>query len=100
MSLFVDSSSLPLPPTRLLNLDVVFKARRCLSFCSRLKFLTFSSLFSLLSAGQEVERLSLELVGCRRHLEAAQKDGSQWQAEVLSLAEQLANAQRQLHLTR
>ncbi|XP_024916303.1 serologically defined colon cancer antigen 8 homolog isoform X4 [Cynoglossus semilaevis] len=51
-------------------------------------------------AAQEVERLSLELVGCRRHLEAAQKDGSQWQAEVLSLAEQLANAQRQLHLTR
>lgn len=53
-----------------------------------------------LSAGQEVERLSSELVGCRQHLEAVQKDGSQWQAEALSLAEQLANAQRQLHLTR
>ncbi|XP_060896060.1 serologically defined colon cancer antigen 8 homolog isoform X1 [Labrus mixtus] len=51
-------------------------------------------------AAQEVERLSSELVGCQRHLEAVQKDGSQWQAEVLSLAEQLANAQRQLHLTR
>ncbi|XP_028324993.1 serologically defined colon cancer antigen 8 homolog [Gouania willdenowi] len=49
---------------------------------------------------QEVERLSSELVGCRQHLEMVQKDGSQWQAEVLSLAEQLANAQRQLHLTR
>ncbi|XP_026165209.1 serologically defined colon cancer antigen 8 homolog isoform X1 [Mastacembelus armatus] len=50
-------------------------------------------------ATQEVERLSSELVGCRQHLEAVQKDGSQWQAEALSLAEQLANAQRQLHLT-
>ncbi|XP_037541874.1 serologically defined colon cancer antigen 8 homolog [Nematolebias whitei] len=51
-------------------------------------------------AAQEVERLSSELVGCQQHLEAVQKDGSQWQAEALSLAEQLANAQRQLHLTR
>ncbi|XP_035519379.1 serologically defined colon cancer antigen 8 homolog [Morone saxatilis] len=51
-------------------------------------------------AAQEVERLSSELVGCRQRLEAVQKDGSQWQAEALSLAEQLANAQRQLHLTR
>ncbi|XP_042358170.1 serologically defined colon cancer antigen 8 homolog [Plectropomus leopardus] len=51
-------------------------------------------------AAQEVERLSSELVGCRQHLEAVQKDGGQWQAEALSLAEQLANAQRQLHLTR
>ncbi|XP_054874344.1 serologically defined colon cancer antigen 8 homolog isoform X5 [Amphiprion ocellaris] len=51
-------------------------------------------------AAQEVERLSSELVGCRQHLEAVQKDGSQWQAEALSLAEQLANAQCQLHLTR
>ncbi|XP_058507240.1 serologically defined colon cancer antigen 8 homolog isoform X3 [Solea solea] len=51
-------------------------------------------------AAQEVERLSSELVGCQQHLEAVQKDGSQWQAEVLSLAEQLANDQRQLHLTR
>ncbi|XP_029305320.1 serologically defined colon cancer antigen 8 homolog isoform X2 [Cottoperca gobio] len=51
-------------------------------------------------AAQEVEKLSSELVGCRQHLEAVQKDGSQWQAEALSLAEQLANAQRQLHLTR
>ncbi|XP_075906954.1 serologically defined colon cancer antigen 8 homolog isoform X1 [Nelusetta ayraudi] len=50
-------------------------------------------------AAQEVERLSSELVGCRQRLEAVQKDGSQWQAEALSLAEQLANAQRQLHLT-
>ncbi|KAM6922418.1 serologically defined colon cancer antigen 8 homolog [Lycodopsis pacificus] len=51
-------------------------------------------------AAQEVERLSSELVGCRQHLEVVQKDESQWQAEALSLAEQLANAQRQLHLTR
>ncbi|KAM9804118.1 serologically defined colon cancer antigen 8 homolog [Neosynchiropus ocellatus] len=51
-------------------------------------------------AAQEVERLNLELVGCRQHLEAVQTDGSQWQSEALSLAEQLANAQRQLHLTR
>ncbi|XP_056147266.1 serologically defined colon cancer antigen 8 homolog [Lampris incognitus] len=51
-------------------------------------------------AEQEVERLNSELVGCRQRLEAVQKDGSQWQAEALSLAEQLANAQRQLHLTR
>ncbi|XP_054655301.1 serologically defined colon cancer antigen 8 homolog isoform X4 [Dunckerocampus dactyliophorus] len=51
-------------------------------------------------ATQEVEKLSSELVGCRQRLEAVQKDGSQWQAEALSLAEQLANAQRQLHLTR
>uniref|UniRef100_A0A3Q4AZ44 Serologically defined colon cancer antigen 8 n=1 Tax=Mola mola TaxID=94237 RepID=A0A3Q4AZ44_MOLML len=50
-------------------------------------------------AAQEVERLNSELVGCRQHLKAVQKDGSQWQAEALSLAEQLANAQRQLHLT-
>ncbi|KAM4607035.1 serologically defined colon cancer antigen 8 homolog [Polymixia lowei] len=51
-------------------------------------------------SAQEVERLSSELVGCRQRLEAVQKDESQWQAEALSLAEQLANAQRQLHLTR
>ncbi|XP_068184238.1 serologically defined colon cancer antigen 8 homolog [Antennarius striatus] len=51
-------------------------------------------------AAQEIEKLSSELVGCQRRLEAVQKDGSQWQAEALSLAEQLANAQRQLHLTR
>ncbi|XP_078788578.1 serologically defined colon cancer antigen 8 homolog isoform X2 [Oryzias latipes] len=51
-------------------------------------------------AALEVERLNSELVGCRQHLEVVQKDGGQWQAEALSLAEQLANAQRQLHLTR
>ncbi|XP_068597804.1 serologically defined colon cancer antigen 8 homolog [Brachionichthys hirsutus] len=51
-------------------------------------------------AALEVEKLSSELVGRQQHLEAVQKDGSQWQAEALSLAEQLANAQRQLHLTR
>ncbi|XP_061545677.1 serologically defined colon cancer antigen 8 homolog isoform X1 [Phycodurus eques] len=49
---------------------------------------------------QEVEKLSSELVGCRQRLEAVQRDGGQWQAEALSLAEQLASAQRQLHLTR
>ncbi|KAM9365689.1 serologically defined colon cancer antigen 8 homolog [Pholidichthys leucotaenia] len=51
-------------------------------------------------AAQEVDRLSSEVVGCRQHLEAVQRDLSQWQAKALSLAEQLANAQRQLHLTR
>ncbi|CAL8298258.1 unnamed protein product [Merluccius merluccius] len=51
-------------------------------------------------ASQEVEKLSSVLVGCQHRLEAVQKDGSQWQTEALSLAEQLANAQRQLHLTR
>ncbi|KAJ3609982.1 hypothetical protein NHX12_022076, partial [Muraenolepis orangiensis] len=50
-------------------------------------------------ASQEVEKLSSVLVGCQHRLEAVQKDGSQWQTEALSLAEQLANAQRQLHLT-
>uniref|UniRef100_A0A3Q3WMU2 Uncharacterized protein n=1 Tax=Mola mola TaxID=94237 RepID=A0A3Q3WMU2_MOLML len=67
-------------------------------FCIYL--LTSSSLSLSISVGQEVERLNSELVGCRQHLKAVQKDGSQWQAEALSLAEQLANAQRQLHLTR
>ncbi|XP_056465297.1 serologically defined colon cancer antigen 8 homolog isoform X1 [Gadus chalcogrammus] len=51
-------------------------------------------------SSQEVEKLSSVLVGCQHRLEAVQKDGSQWQTEALSLAEQLANAQRQLHLTR
>ncbi|XP_077352476.1 serologically defined colon cancer antigen 8 homolog [Festucalex cinctus] len=49
---------------------------------------------------QEVEKLSSDLVGCRQRLEAVQRDGGQWQAESLSLAQQLASAQRQLHLTR
>ncbi|XP_051936583.1 serologically defined colon cancer antigen 8 homolog isoform X3 [Hippocampus zosterae] len=52
------------------------------------------------SSTQEVEKLSSELVGCRQRLEAVQRDGGQWRAEALSLAEQLASAQRQLHLTR
>ncbi|KAG7272896.1 hypothetical protein CRUP_009398 [Coryphaenoides rupestris] len=51
-------------------------------------------------AAQEVEKLSSVLVGCQHRLEAVQKDGSQWQSEALSLAEQLASTQRQLHLTR
>ncbi|XP_032408448.1 serologically defined colon cancer antigen 8 homolog [Xiphophorus hellerii] len=51
-------------------------------------------------AAQEVESLSSELVCCRQRLEAAQRVGSQWQSKALSLEEQLANAQRQLHLTR
>ncbi|XP_077470341.1 serologically defined colon cancer antigen 8 homolog isoform X2 [Stigmatopora argus] len=49
---------------------------------------------------REVEKLSSELVGCRQRLEAVQRDGGQWQAEALSLAEQLAEARRQVHLTR
>ncbi|KAK5622825.1 hypothetical protein CRENBAI_024284 [Crenichthys baileyi] len=51
-------------------------------------------------ASQEVESLSSELVCCRQRLEAAQRVGSQWQTKALSLEEQLANAQHQLHLTR
>ncbi|MEQ2226042.1 hypothetical protein ILYODFUR_023609 [Ilyodon furcidens] len=51
-------------------------------------------------ASQEVESLSSELVCCRQHLEVAQRVGSQWQTKALSLEEQLANAQHQLHLTR
>uniref|UniRef100_A0A673BU51 Serologically defined colon cancer antigen 8 n=1 Tax=Sphaeramia orbicularis TaxID=375764 RepID=A0A673BU51_9TELE len=65
-----------------------------------LRELTTKTKRQIEKAAQEVERLSSELVGCRQHLEAVQKDGSQWQSEALSLAEQLANAQRQLHLTR
>ncbi|KAK7902064.1 hypothetical protein WMY93_018833 [Mugilogobius chulae] len=65
-----------------------------------LRDLTAKTQRQIEKAAQEVERLNSELVGCRQHLEAVQKDGSQWQAEALSLAEQLANAQRQLHLTR
>ncbi|XP_012720434.2 serologically defined colon cancer antigen 8 homolog isoform X2 [Fundulus heteroclitus] len=51
-------------------------------------------------AAQEVESLSSELVCHRQRLEAAQRVGSQWQTKALSLEEQLANAQHQLHLTR
>ncbi|XP_015253711.1 PREDICTED: serologically defined colon cancer antigen 8 [Cyprinodon variegatus] len=51
-------------------------------------------------AAQEVESLSSELVCCRQRLDAAQRVGSQWQTKALSLEEQLANAQHQLHLTR
>ncbi|XP_077585948.1 serologically defined colon cancer antigen 8 homolog [Stigmatopora nigra] len=49
---------------------------------------------------QEVEKLRSELVGCCQRLEAVQRDVGQWQAEALSLAEQLAQARRQVHLTR
>ncbi|XP_069395214.1 serologically defined colon cancer antigen 8 homolog [Paralichthys olivaceus] len=48
----------------------------------------------------EVRKLSAELVGCRKHLGVVQKDRSQWQDKALSLSEELAKAQRQLHLTR
>ncbi|XP_035028450.1 serologically defined colon cancer antigen 8 homolog isoform X2 [Hippoglossus stenolepis] len=48
----------------------------------------------------EVEGLSSELAGCRIHLGVVQKEGSQWQDKALSLTEQLADAQRQLNLTR
>ncbi|XP_046885133.1 serologically defined colon cancer antigen 8 homolog isoform X2 [Hypomesus transpacificus] len=51
-------------------------------------------------AGQEVQRLGQELIGCRQRLEAAQREASQSQAEVLSLMEQLGQARHQLHLTR
>lgn len=63
-------------------------------------FPTSANSSSSLSVGQEVESLSSELVCCRQRLEAAQRVGSQWQSKALSLEEQLANAQRQLHLTR
>lgn len=62
--------------------------------------LTSSTHCLSISAGQEVEMLRLELVGCRQQLEAVQQDGSQWQAKAMSLEEQLAGAQHQLHLTR
>ncbi|KAJ8248119.1 hypothetical protein GJAV_G00238530 [Gymnothorax javanicus] len=51
-------------------------------------------------AQQEVEKLGLELIGCRQRLEEAQQDGGRAQAEVLSLTEQLCDTQHQLHLTR
>uniref|UniRef100_A0A3Q2YKB6 Uncharacterized protein n=1 Tax=Hippocampus comes TaxID=109280 RepID=A0A3Q2YKB6_HIPCM len=68
---------------------------RCVCAAARARLFS-----ACLSAGQEVEKLSSELVGCRQRLEAVQRDGGQWRAEALSLAEQLASAQRQLHLTR
>ncbi|XP_064174313.1 serologically defined colon cancer antigen 8 homolog [Anguilla rostrata] len=49
---------------------------------------------------QEVEKLGLELIGCRQRLDEAQQDGGRAQAEVLSLTERLCHAQHQLHLTR
>ncbi|KAJ8360262.1 hypothetical protein SKAU_G00167870 [Synaphobranchus kaupii] len=51
-------------------------------------------------AQQEVEKLGLELIGCRQRLEGAQRDGGRAQAEVLSLTERLCHVQHQLHLTR
>ncbi|XP_047198298.1 serologically defined colon cancer antigen 8 homolog isoform X1 [Hippoglossus stenolepis] len=52
------------------------------------------------NSAKEVEGLSSELAGCRIHLGVVQKEGSQWQDKALSLTEQLADAQRQLNLTR
>ncbi|XP_060943737.1 serologically defined colon cancer antigen 8 homolog [Limanda limanda] len=54
----------------------------------------------LANSAEEVEGLSSELAGCRINLGVAQKEGGQWQDKALSLSDQLANAQRQLNLTR
>ncbi|XP_076142357.1 serologically defined colon cancer antigen 8 homolog [Alosa pseudoharengus] len=49
---------------------------------------------------QEVERLGVELGGCRRRLEEAQRAGSRAQEESVGLEERLGHAEHQLHLTR
>ncbi|KAL4640826.1 hypothetical protein GN956_G11663 [Arapaima gigas] len=51
-------------------------------------------------ATQEVEKLGLELSGCRHRLEVAQQDVSRARAEALGLTERLDRARHQLHLTR
>ncbi|XP_030628235.1 serologically defined colon cancer antigen 8 homolog [Chanos chanos] len=49
---------------------------------------------------QEVQKLGMELSGCRQRLEEAQRAEGRSRAEAASLAEELGHAQRQLHLTR
>ncbi|XP_056616176.1 serologically defined colon cancer antigen 8 homolog [Triplophysa dalaica] len=51
-------------------------------------------------AEQEVQKLGVELNGCRQRLEEAQKAEGRARAEAAGLAEGLSRAQRQLHLTR
>lgn len=63
------------------------------------KYINVLSL-SLLSRVQEVQKLGVELNGCRQRLEEAQKAEGRARAEAAGLAEGLSRAQRQLHLTR
>uniref|UniRef100_A0A672L6W4 Serologically defined colon cancer antigen 8 homolog n=1 Tax=Sinocyclocheilus grahami TaxID=75366 RepID=A0A672L6W4_SINGR len=51
-------------------------------------------------AKQEVQKLGVELNGCRQRLEEAQRAEGRARAEAAGLAEGLSRAQRQLHLTR
>ncbi|XP_043112013.1 serologically defined colon cancer antigen 8 homolog isoform X2 [Puntigrus tetrazona] len=51
-------------------------------------------------AEQEVQKLGVELNGCRQRLEEAQRAEGRARAEAAGLAEGLSRAQRQLHLTR
>uniref|UniRef100_A0A673KVS3 Serologically defined colon cancer antigen 8 homolog n=1 Tax=Sinocyclocheilus rhinocerous TaxID=307959 RepID=A0A673KVS3_9TELE len=50
-------------------------------------------------AKQEVQKLGVELNGCRQRLEDAQRAEGRARAEAAGLAEGLSRAQRQLHLT-
>lgn len=63
------------------------------------KYINVLSL-SLLSRVQEVQKLGVELNGCRQRLEEAQKAEGRARAEAAGLAEGLSRAHRQLHLTR
>uniref|UniRef100_A0A671S272 Serologically defined colon cancer antigen 8 n=1 Tax=Sinocyclocheilus anshuiensis TaxID=1608454 RepID=A0A671S272_9TELE len=51
-------------------------------------------------AKQEVQKLGVELNGCRQRLEEAQRAEGRARVEAAGLAEGLSRAQRQLHLTR
>uniref|UniRef100_A0A9J7YPF6 Uncharacterized protein n=1 Tax=Cyprinus carpio carpio TaxID=630221 RepID=A0A9J7YPF6_CYPCA len=51
-------------------------------------------------AEQEVQKLGVELNGCRQRLEEAQRAEGRARAEAAGLAEGLSRTQRQLHLTR
>lgn len=49
---------------------------------------------------QEVQKLGVDLNGCRQRLEEAQRAEGRARVEAAGLAEGLSRAQRQLHLTR
>uniref|UniRef100_A0A8C1VX90 Serologically defined colon cancer antigen 8 n=1 Tax=Cyprinus carpio TaxID=7962 RepID=A0A8C1VX90_CYPCA len=51
-------------------------------------------------AEQEVQKLGVDLNGCRQRLEEAQRAEGRARVEAAGLAEGLSRAQRQLHLTR
>ncbi|KAL0983838.1 hypothetical protein UPYG_G00133420 [Umbra pygmaea] len=51
-------------------------------------------------AEQEVDKLGVELNGCRQRLDRSQRDVGRLQAEALSLTERLGRTEHQLHLTR